>query len=341
MSRVAMMGSGSWGTVFATVMADAGSDVVIWSRDESTVTQINEQHINVDYHPDLVLPTSVRATTDAQFALTGADIVVIALPAQVLRANLTQWRSFIPEQAILVSLIKGVELGTMKRMSEVIAEETGAVAERISVVSGPNLASEIAQRQPSATTVACVDEASAQLLQDACTTEYFRPYWTTDVIGTEIGGAMKNVIAVANGMAVGMGLGENSQASLMTRGLAEIARLGIALGADPLTFQGLAGVGDLVATCQSPLSRNRSFGESLGQGKTVDETINGMKQTCEAYKSCEPILALAKAHGVEMPITEQVVNVLHHGASVRTMAAAFMARDTKHEHDSVMPEVSE
>ena len=336
-----MMGSGSWGTVFATVMADAGSDVVIWSRDESTVTQINEQHINVDYHPDLVLPTSVRATTDAQFALTGADIVVIALPAQVLRANLTQWRSFIPEQAILVSLIKGVELGTMKRMSEVIAEETGAVAERISVVSGPNLASEIAQRQPSATTVACVDEDSAQRLQDACTTEYFRPYWTTDVIGTEIGGAMKNVIAVANGMAVGMGLGENSQASLMTRGLAEIARLGVALGADPLTFQGLAGVGDLVATCQSPLSRNRSFGESLGQGKTVDETINGMKQTCEAYKSCEPILALAKAHGVEMPITEQVVNVLHHGASVRTMAAAFMARDTKHEHDSVMPEVSE
>lgn len=341
MSRVAMMGSGSWGTVFATVMADAGSDVVIWSRDESTVTQINEQHINVDYHPDLVLPTSVGATTDAQSALTGADIVVIALPAQVLRANLTQWRSFIPEQAILVSLIKGVELGTMKRMSEVIAEETGAVAERIAVVSGPNLAREIAQRQPSATTVACVDETSAQLLQDACTTEYFRPYWTTDVIGTEIGGAMKNVIAVANGMAVGMGLGENSQASLMTRGLAEIARLGVALGADPLTFQGLAGVGDLVATCQSPLSRNRSFGESLGQGKTVDETINGMKQTCEAYKSCEPILALAKAHGVEMPITEQVVNVLHHGASVRTMAAAFMARDTKHEHDSVMPEVSE
>ena len=341
MSRVAMMGSGSWGTVFSMVMADAGSDVVIWSRDQSVVTQINEQHVNVDYHPDLVLPDTVRATTDAQDALTGADIVVVALPAQVLRANLTQWRAFIPEDAILVSLIKGVELGTMKRMSEVIAEETGAVAERIAVVSGPNLANEIAQRQPSATTVACVDEASAQLLQDACTTEYFRPYWTTDVIGTELGGAMKNVIAVANGMAVGMGLGENSQASLMTRGLAEIARLGVALGADPLTFQGLAGVGDLVATCQSPLSRNRSFGESLGQGKTVDETISAMKQTCEAYKSCEPILALAKANGVDMPITEQVVNVLHHGASVRTMAAAFMARDTKHEHDSVMSEVSQ
>lgn len=334
MSRVAMMGSGSWGTVFSMVMADAGSDVMIWSRDAEVVSQINDQHVNLNYHADLVLPSSIQATTDAAKALEGADIVVIALPAQVLRANLSQWREFIPTRAILVSLIKGVELGTMKRMSEVIAEETGAVASRIAVVSGPNLADEIAQRQPSATTVACVDEASAQLLQDACTTEYFRPYWTTDVIGTEIGGAMKNVIAVANGMAVGMGLGENSQASLMTRGLAEIARLGVALGADSLTFQGLAGVGDLVATCQSPLSRNRSFGESLGHGKTVDQTISAMRQTCEAYKSCEPILALAKANGVEMPITEQVVNVLHHGASVRTMAAAFMARDTKHEHES-------
>lgn len=334
MSRVAMMGSGSWGTVFSMVMADAGSDVMIWSRDDAVVEQINNEHVNLNYHADLVLPHSIQATSDAAKALEGADIVVIALPAQVLRANLSQWREFIPASAILVSLIKGVELGTMKRMSEVIAEETGAIASRIAVVSGPNLADEIAQRQPSATTVACVDEASAQRLQDACTTEYFRPYWTTDVIGTEIGGAMKNVIAVANGMAVGMGLGENSQASLMTRGLAEIARLGVALGADPLTFQGLAGVGDLVATCQSPLSRNRSFGESLGRGKTVDQTISAMKQTCEAYKSCEPILALAKANGVEMPITEQVVNVLHHGASVRTMAAAFMARDTKHEHES-------
>jgi glycerol-3-phosphate dehydrogenase (NAD(P)+) len=328
------MGAGSWGSVFSMVMADAGSDVVIWSRDSEVAAEINATHTNSRYHADLALPASVRATTDAQQALAGADIVVMALPAQELRVNLAQWHQFIPAGAILVSLIKGVELGTMLRMSEVIASATGAPAERIVVVSGPNLASEIAQRQPSATTVACVDEASAQRLQDACTTEYFRPYWTTDVIGTEIGGAMKNVIAVANGVAVGMGLGENSQAALMTRGLAEIARLGVVLGADPLTFQGLAGVGDLVATCQSPLSRNRSFGESLGKGNSVAHTIAQMKQTCEAYKSCQPILELAKTHGVDMPITEQVVNVLHNGASVKSMAAAFMARDTKHEQES-------
>jgi glycerol-3-phosphate dehydrogenase (NAD(P)+) len=216
-------------------------------------------------------------------------------------------------------------------MSEVIREAAGVEAERVAVVSGPNLAREIAERQPAATTVACADEQSARRLQDACTTDYFRPYWTTDVIGSEIGGAVKNVIALANGMAVGMGLGENSQASLITRGLAEMARLGVALGADPLTFQGLAGVGDLVATCQSPLSRNRTFGENLGRGLTVEETIAATRQTCEGYKSCQPILALGQAHGVEMPITEQVVEVLYRGRSPKTMAASFMAREPKAE----------
>lgn len=329
------MGSGSWGTVFSMVLADAGSEVTVWSRDARIAEEIGTAHTNRQYHADLRLPSSIRATTDAAQALAGADIVVLALPAQVLRENLREWAGCIPPTAIIVSLIKGIELGTMRRMSEVIAEETGAAPGRIAVVSGPNLAHEIAQRQPSATTVACTDERSAQLLQDACTTDYFRPYWTTDVIGTEVGGAVKNVIAVANGMAAGMGLGENSQASLMTRGLAEIARLGVALGADPLTFQGLAGVGDLVATCQSPLSRNRTFGANLGRGLSVAETIEVTHQTCEAYRSCQPILELARQHGVEMPITEQVVNVLHHGAAVSTLAAAFMAREPKHEHEGV------
>jgi glycerol-3-phosphate dehydrogenase (NAD(P)+) len=183
---------------------------------------------------------------------------------------------------VLVSLIKGIELETMKRMSEVIAEVTGVAIHRVAVVSGPNLAREVAEHQPTATTIACDLESSARILADACTTDYFRPYWTTDVVGTEIGGAVKNVIALANGMAVGMGLGENSQASLITRGLAEMARLGVALGADPLTFQGLAGVGDLVATCQSPLSRNRTFGLNLGRGLTVAETIEATVATALA-----------------------------------------------------------
>lgn len=331
MTRVAMMGSGSWGTAFAMVLADAGSDVVVWGRDTDVVEDISVRHRNEAYHPGIDLPSRITATTDAQEALSGAGLVVLAVPAQALRAQLASWRASIDDDAVLVSLMKGIEIGTSERMSQVIMESADVAADRVAVVSGPNLAREIAERQPAATTVACVDEASARRLQDACTTDYFRPYWTTDVIGTEIGGAVKNVIAVANGMAAGMGLGENSQASLITRGLAEMARLGVALGADPLTFQGLAGVGDLVATCQSPLSRNRTFGFNLGRGLTVEETIAITKQTCEAYKSCQPILALGREHGVELPITEQVVEVLYNGRSPRLMLSAFMSRGTKAE----------
>jgi glycerol-3-phosphate dehydrogenase (NAD(P)+) len=331
MTRVAIMGSGSWGTAFGMVLADAGSDVVIWGRDAAVVDDIALRHRNEAYHPGIELPARMSATVDAIAALDGASLVVLAVPAQVLRANLGAWGAGIDDDAVLVSLMKGIEIGTTKRMSQVIMESADVSADRVAVVSGPNLAREIAERQPAATTVACVDETSARRLQEACTTDYFRPYWTTDVVGTEIGGAVKNVIAVANGMAAGMGLGENSQASLITRGLAEMARLGVALGADPLTFQGLAGVGDLVATCQSPLSRNRTFGFNLGRGLTVEETVAATRQTCEAYKSCQPILALGRDNGVDLPITEQVVQVLYHGRSPRTMAASFMSRDTKPE----------
>lgn len=331
MTRVAIMGSGSWGTAFAMVLADAGSDVTIWGRDPRIAEDITVNHRNDAYHPGIALPERITATTTPTTALAGASLVVLAVPAQVLRENLGRWAGEISSGAVLVSLMKGVELGTTKRMSEVISEAAGVGTERVAVVSGPNLAREIAERQPAATTVACADQVSAVHLQEACTTDYFRPYWTTDIVGTEIGGAVKNVIALANGIAVGMGLGENSQASLITRGLAEMARLGVALGADPLTFQGLAGVGDLVATCQSPLSRNRTFGENLGRGLSVEETIAATKQTCEAYKSCEPILELARQNGVEMPITEQVVEVLHHGRSPAKMVSAFMSRNTKSE----------
>ncbi len=331
MMRTAVMGSGSWGTAFAMVLADAGGDVLIWGRDAGVVDGINAHHRNETFHPGIDLPTGIRATVDPVAAVTGADLVILAVPAQVLRENLAAWGGRIGGDATVVSLMKGVELGTTMRMSEVIVEAGGIGADRIAIVSGPNLAREIAERQPAATTVACADEERARRLQDACTTDYFRPYWTTDVVGTEIGGAVKNVIALANGMAVGMGLGENAQASLITRGLAEMARLGVALGADPLTFQGLAGVGDLVATCQSPLSRNRTFGENLGRGRTVEETIAVTKQTCEAYKSCQPIAELARAHGVEMPITEQVVAVVHAGKEPRAMIGSFMSRRTRSE----------
>ena len=331
MSRVAVMGSGSWGTAFAMILADAGGDVVMWSRDADIVRQINDEHVNERYHPGIRLPAGLRATSDEREALDGAPLVVLAVPAQSLRDNLARWRDDLAPGSVLVSLMKGIESGTTLRMSQVIEEVAQVPPARVAVVSGPNLAREIALRQPAGTTVACSDRESAQRLQDACTTDYFRAYWTTDVVGVEIGGSVKNVIALANGMAAGLGFGENSQASLITRGLAEMARLGTALGADPLTFMGLAGVGDLIATCQSPLSRNRTFGVNLGSGLTVDETIAATKQTCEGVKSCQSILDLATRHGVEMPITEQVVQIVHHDMKPQEMLAAFMSRSPKAE----------
>ena len=329
--RIAVMGSGSWGTAFAMVLADADNEVVIWGRDAGLAEAITTQHENPRYQPGIPLPPAISATSDAAAALAGAEVVVLAVPAQSLRANLGSWTGHLGDGAVLVSLMKGIEQGTTLRMSEVAAEVAGIPAQRVAVVSGPNLAREIALRQPAATTVACPDEHTAQQLSDACNTAYFRPYWTTDVVGTEIGGSVKNVIALANGMAVGMGFGENAQSSLITRGLAEMTRLGIALGASPLTFLGLAGIGDLVATCQSPLSRNRSFGERLGQGLTLEEATAVTTQTCEGVKSCQSILDLATAHGVDMPITEQVVQVVHHGLDPRHMLRSFMNRATKAE----------
>ena len=332
--RISVMGSGSWGTAFAMVLADADNEVVMWSRDARLAHAITHRHENPDYHPGIPLPLALSATADATVALEGAEVVVLAVPAQSLRDNLGAWAPALPADAVLVSLMKGIEQGTTLRMSEVAAQVAGVPEERVAVISGPNLAREIAERQPAATTVACPDEALAERLADACTTAYFRPYWTTDVVGTEIGGAVKNVIALANGMAVGMGYGENAQSALITRGLAEMTRLGIALGASPLTFLGLAGIGDLVATCQSPLSRNRTFGEHLGRGLSIAEATEVTTQTCEGVKSCRSILDLAVAAGVDLPITEQVVQVVHHGLDPRHMLRTFMNRATKAEAEA-------
>jgi glycerol-3-phosphate dehydrogenase (NAD(P)+) len=336
--RVAVMGAGSWGSVFSMILADAGCDVSLWSRGTAIADDINQTHINHAYLPDLTLPTNIVATSNPDQALTGADLVVLAMPAQTLRGNLSAWSLSIPTNAVLVSLIKGVELGTTERMSEVISEVAKVDPDRVAVVSGPNLANEIALREPAATTVACANEDFAIQIQNACTTDYFRPYYTTDVIGVEIAGAVKNVIALANGMAVGLGYGENSQSALMTRGLAEMSRLGVALGANPLTFAGLAGVGDLIATCQSPLSRNRTIGVYLGEGKTIEQAQALTKTTSEGVKSCQSILDLATRHGVEMPITEQVVNVIHRGTSAEKVLKAFMSRTTKAEEGQELME---
>ncbi len=330
--RAAVLGAGSWGTTYAKVLVDAGNEVTLWSRRPEIAELVDAQHVNPDYLPDVELPSQLRATADAAAALDGADLVAIAVPSQTLRENLRAWADLLPRGATLVSLMKGVELGTSKRMSEVITELADTSAERVAVVSGPNLALEIARRQPTATVVACVDEQTATAVQQASTTSYFRPYTNTDVIGCELGGAVKNVIALACGIAQGMGLGDNTVATLITRGLAETARLGAALGADPLTFAGLAGMGDLVATCASPLSRNRTFGERLGRGETLPQAQAAAHgQVAEGVMSCRGVLDLAHRAVVEVPITAAVEAVCFRSLSPRTVGELLMSRSTKSE----------
>ncbi|WP_030802372.1 MULTISPECIES: NAD(P)H-dependent glycerol-3-phosphate dehydrogenase [unclassified Streptomyces] len=331
MTRCAVYGTGSWGTAFAMVLADAGCEVTLWGRRAALVDAINNGRTNPDYLPGVELPAAVRATTDPARAARDAEFTVLAVPSQTLRGNLAEWAPLLPADTILVSLMKGVELGTAKRMSEVVEEVAKAPAERVAVVTGPNLAKEVAARQPAAAVVACADEAVARRVQTACHTSYFRPYTNTDVVGCELGGAVKNVIALAVGIATGMGLGDNAKASLITRGLAETTRLGLAMGADAHTFAGLAGMGDLVATCSSPLSRNNTFGTNLGRGMTLEETIAVTKQTAEGVKSCESVLDLARRHGVDMPLTETVVSIVHDGKPPLVALKELMARSAKSE----------
>ncbi|CAG7610257.1 NAD(P)H-dependent glycerol-3-phosphate dehydrogenase [Rhodococcus opacus] len=332
MSKAAVLGAGSWGTAFAKVLADAGTDVTMWARRGEVAESIVSRHENTDYLPGIALPPSLTATDDARAALDGADIVVLAVPSQSLRDNLQVWSPMIPENATLLSLAKGIETGTLMRMSQVIIQVTGADPGRVAVLSGPNLAREIAIGQPAATVVACTDSTRALELQKASATGYFRPYTNSDVIGCEVGGACKNVIALACGMASGIGLGENTIASIITRGLAEIIRLGVALGAKPATLAGLAGVGDLVATCTSPLSRNRSFGERLGQGGSIESAQAATHgQVAEGVKSCSSVRALAASYDVEMPLTDAVHRVCHEGLVVQDAIGQLLGRRTKPE----------
>ncbi|WP_203335772.1 NAD(P)H-dependent glycerol-3-phosphate dehydrogenase [Nocardioides limicola] len=333
MSKVAVFGSGSWGTAFSIVLADAGNDVTIWGRREEACARINERRENSDYLPGIALPPTIRATHEPDRALADADVVVFAVPSQSFRSNLTEWRGLIPSDAVMVSLMKGIELGSIKRMSQVIAEVTDASPDRIAVVSGPNLAKEIARREPAASVVACEDEDVARRLQNLCHTPAFRPYSSVDVLGCEVGGAYKNVVALCVGMAVGLGFGDNATASLITRGLAETARLAMARGANPLTLMGLAGLGDLVATCSSPLSRNRTFGEKLGAGMTTEEIYASTNQVAEGAKSCSSLLAMAQDTGVDAPIAEAVEAVVSGQMTSTDMMQAFISRSTKAETD--------
>ena len=332
MVNVAVLGAGSWGTTLAKVFADAGNRVTLWARRDNLARTIQTTRENPEYLPGITLPDAIEATSTEQYALQDATIVVFGVPSQTMRENVARWAPMIPADATMLSISKGVETGTHLRMSEVIAEVTGADPNRIAVLSGPNLSREIALEQPAATVIACADENRAKLVQAACATNYLRPYTNTDVVGCEIGGATKNVIALACGMAAGQGLGDNTLASLITRGLAETTRLGNALGADPRTFAGLAGMGDLVATCASPLSRNRTFGSALGQGATMEEAKAATKgQVAEGVVSSRSIFQLAEKHGVEMPITQAVFAICHDNFKVADTIATLMGRSKKAE----------
>ena len=329
-STTAVMGAGGWGTALAKMLADAGGEVTLWARRSDLAAEINASRCNPDYLPGVQLPPGIRATGDADEALNEATTVLLAVPAQTMRTNLEQWK--FAQGATLVSTAKGIELGTLMRMSQVVVSVTGVDPSQVAVISGPNLASEIADEQPAATVIACSDSGRAVALQRMLNTGYFRPYTNADVIGTEIGGACKNVIALACGMAAGVGLGENTAAAIVTRGLAEIMRLGIAVGAKAATLAGLAGVGDLVATCTSPRSRNRTFGESLGRGQTMEAALEARGgHVVEGVTSCESVLALASSYDVEMPLTDAVHRVCHKGLSVDQAVVLLLGRSTKPE----------
>jgi len=329
--RVAVLGTGSWGTAFALVLADAGAEVRMWGRRAEVCAAIAEGRGNPAYLPGVPLPAAVSATTDARRALDRADVVVLALPSQSLRGVLGEVADAVPAGAPLVSLAKGLESGTQLRMSEVVAQASGAERERVAVLSGPNLAREIAERQPTATVVAAHDADVAAQVAAACATPAFRPYTHHDVLGVELGGVVKNVVGLAVGMAEGLGYGDNAKASIITRGLAQTSRLAVALGAEAATMAGLAGMGDLVATCASPLSRNHQTGVQLGRGLDVAAAARVVTQTAEGVRSAPSVLALARAAGVEMPIVQQVVDVVEGRVLAREAARLLLARDLKHE----------
>jgi len=331
MGHVAVMGAGSWGSVFAMLCADAGAAVRIWARRPQIAEQINTLHRNDAYLPDAVLQPEIRATSDPAEALADAGIVVLAVPSHALRENLQQWGDAVSGDAIFVSLVKGIETSTGMRASQVIREVTGASYSHVVVVSGPNLATECAQRMPSGSVVAGPESAVTARIQSICHTPHFRVYTNPDVIGVEIAGAAKNPIALAAGIADGMGFGDNSKAMLITRGLAEITRLGVALGGNPLTFSGLAGVGDLVATCMSTHSRNHYVGAELGRGRPLAEITAGMRMVAEGIKTSAALTRLAEEHHVDMPLTRGVAQVVFDGRPPRDVMTELMGRERKSE----------
>lgn len=330
--RVAVIGAGSWGTTVAALAA-TNSPTLLWARRSELAEQINAEHVNGDYLPTFQLPEALRATADMEEAIGQADVIVMAVPSHGFRDVLREIAPHVRPWVPVVSLAKGLEQGSMKRMSEVANDELPG--HPVAVLTGPNLAKEVLAGQPAASVVAIADAVIASELQRIFTTMRLRVYTNRDMIGCEVGGVVKNVIAIASGMAEGMGFGDNTRATLITRGLAEMGRFGVALGGKPLTFGGLAGMGDLIATCSSRQSRNNTVGFELGKGRRIDDIVGEMKMVAEGVKSCVAVLALARRYGIEMPITEQVVEVCHHGRTAVDAVSLLMQRAGKSEFEGL------
>jgi len=329
--RVAVIGAGSWGTAVAAIVAE-NAEVTLWARDPQLAAAIDSEHENTRYLAGISLPERLRATADLAEACAGASAVIVGVPSHGLRAVLSDASASIEDDVAILSLSKGVEQGTFLRMTEVIAEVLPEHrTDRIGVLTGPNLAREVAEGQPTASVVAIGDAATADRLQQLFMTTTFRVYTNPDVVGCEIAGALKNVIAIATGIAAGLGYGDNTKAALMTRGLAELARLGVALGGDPLTFSGLAGMGDLVATCTSEKSRNRHVGFELGRGRPLDEIIAEMNMVAEGVKSTPAVLELARRNEVDAPIAAIVGGILYEGTRPESIVPTLMLREAKAE----------
>jgi glycerol-3-phosphate dehydrogenase (NAD(P)+) len=327
--RVAVVGAGSWGTTVAALAA-LNTPTVLWARRQATVDHINDAHENPDYLAGFALPAELRATSSLEDAVGSADVVVMGVPSHGFRSVIAEAAPYLRPWVPLVSLSKGLEAGTLMRMSEIVREE--APGHPVAVLTGPNLAKEILAGQPAATVVAIENDIiAAELQRIFSAVGKLRVYTHTDTIGCEVAGVVKNVIAIASGMADGMGFGDNTRATLVTRGLAEMTRLGLALGAQPGTFSGLAGLGDLMATCSSKQSRNHTVGYALGQGRAIADIVGEMQMVAEGVKSSPSVLALARQHGVEMPITEQVVGVCHEGRTAVQAVTALMTRGQKPE----------
>lgn len=329
--RTAVVGAGSWGTALAALLTRKGYEVALWSYEPDVADSVNEEHTN-PYLEGVTLPESLRATTDLGGAVRDAELVLSVSPSQFVRRVMTEASPYVREDALVVSASKGIELGTWRRMDEVLGEVLSpAVASRCSALSGPSFAAEVAREMPTAVVVGSRTPEVAARVQEAFQTGTFRVYTNTDVVGVELAGALKNVVALAAGIASGIGFGHNTLAALITRGLAEITRLGLALGAERATFSGLAGMGDLVLTCTGSLSRNRTVGYRLGKGESLQDILSDMTAVAEGVKTAEAVHELAAHHGVEMPISEQVYAIVHEGKSPAEALRTLMLRDPKPE----------